>query len=49
MNNILCIKCKVGKMVRKGVMDSGNSRYTNYECDHCGNLITMCEGLNPEK
>lgn len=39
-----CPKCN-GKVVRKGVIKSGNSNYGLWKCEACGHEEMQCEGL----
>ncbi len=42
-----CKKCGHGNMLKKGVVESGNSKYEVYECDACGNEKMKAIGVNP--
>ena len=39
-----CPECG-GKMVKAGVMQSGNSKYAISKCEQCGNEEMQCTGL----
>jgi len=44
MKELTCKKCKE-KMTKKGVINSGNSRYEVYKCDECGHEEMKAVGL----
>ena len=35
MNQLMCKKCNE-KMIKKGMIQSGNSKYDLYKCNECG-------------
>ena len=40
-----CKKCNHGTMLKKGMMESGNSKYEVYECDACSNETMKAVGV----
>ena len=40
-----CQKCK-SEMIKKGTMDSGNSKFDIFKCIGCGNEKMVCQGVN---
>ncbi|MEK6983376.1 MAG: hypothetical protein AABX33_02285 [Nanoarchaeota archaeon] len=47
MKEIMCKKCDE-KMMKKGVIQSGNSKYDVYRCNECGNEEMKAIGVNPK-
>lgn len=45
MANITCDKCKA-IMAKKGIMDSGNSKFDVYKCPKCHDQKMVCQGIN---
>lgn len=43
--SIACDHCKA-KMTKKGIMDSGNSRFNIFECTACGKQKWVAVGVN---
>ena len=46
MAEINCKKCDE-KMHKKGMLQSGNSKYEVYRCNECGNEEMKAIGVNP--
>ncbi|MBI2546758.1 hypothetical protein HYV81_06285 [Candidatus Woesearchaeota archaeon] len=40
-----CGKCGHGTMLKKGVLESGNSKYDLFECDACGSEKMKATGV----
>ncbi|MDP6648443.1 MAG: hypothetical protein QGH34_03555 [Candidatus Woesearchaeota archaeon] len=47
MNEVKCKKCDKN-MSKKGIMQSGNSKYEIYHCEYCGNEEMKAIGINPK-
>jgi len=47
MAEFKCSKCDE-KMHKKGVIQSGNSKYEVYHCDECGKEEMKAIGVNPQ-
>jgi len=45
MSDIICQKCK-SVMIKRGTMDSGNSKFDIFKCTNCNNEKMMCRGIN---
>lgn len=46
MADVKCKKCDE-KMMKKGVIQSGNSKYEVYRCNECGHEEMKAVGVNP--
>jgi len=46
MAELSCKKCRE-KMMKKGIIQSGNSKYELYRCNECGNEEMKAIGVNP--
>ena len=46
MKELTCKKCDE-KLTKKGVIQSGNSKYDLYHCNECGNEEMKAIGVNP--
>ena len=46
MAEIMCKKCNE-KMKKKGMIQSGNSKYELYHCNECGREDMKAIGVNP--
>ncbi|MDP3766248.1 MAG: hypothetical protein Q8R04_07080 [Nanoarchaeota archaeon] len=46
MADVKCKKCDE-KMMKKGVIQSGNSKYDLYRCNECGHEEMKAIGVNP--
>ena len=42
---LTCTKCKA-QMIKKGTMDSGNSKFDVFRCTECDNEKMVCKGVN---
>jgi transcription elongation factor Elf1 len=42
---IMCEKCR-SEMLKKGIMNSGNSKYNVFRCKNCGNEKLVAVGVN---
>ena len=46
MNEMKCKHCDE-KMMKKGIIQSGNSKYEVYHCNECGHEEMKAVGVNP--
>jgi RNase P subunit RPR2 len=46
MKELTCKKCDE-KMMKKGIMQSGNSKYDVYHCNECGHEEMKAISVNP--
>ncbi|GEM_PF-1418136 len=46
MTEVMCKKC-AEKMHKKGIIQSGNSKYELYKCNECGGEEMKAIGVNP--
>ena len=46
MKELKCKKCDE-KMMKKGIIQSGNSKYDIYRCNECGHEEMKAIGVNP--
>ena len=46
MKELMCKKCDE-KMSKKGLIQSGNSKYDVYRCNECGHEEMKAIGVNP--